>query len=86
MQEIIIFENDHWRIAETDKVDVIQKKSGYSTTAVFYGNGKYGVDHPERLPKYIQKELFKYAAKVDTPPKRGKNGKIKHRIKGGHPI
>ena len=83
---MVIFENEHWRIAETDKVDVFQKKNHYSTTATFYGNGRYGVDHPERLPKYIHKELAKYAETVETPPKRGKNGKLKKRVKGGmHP-
>lgn len=80
---IIIFENDHWRISETDRVDVFQKKSHYLTTATFYGNGRYGVDHPERLPKYIHKELAKYARNVNIPPKRGKNGKLLKRIKGG---
>ena len=83
---ISIFKNDHWVIYETDKIYVEQVKGSYSTTVTIYKGGRYGVDHPERLPKYIHKELAKYAKIVNIPPKRGKNGKLLKRIKGGmHP-
>ena len=83
---IPIFKNDHWVIYETDKIYVEQAKGSYSTTVTIYRGGRYGVDQPEILPKYIHKELAKYAKAVPTPPKRGKNGKLKKRIKGGSPL
>lgn len=86
MKDIIIFENSIWKIVKTDKVDVIKKKTGDTTTVTIYDKDRYGLLNPEKLPKYIHKQLIKYAKSVNASSKIGSSGKPKNRIKGGHPV